>query len=441
MRSGRLAREQGMALVAVMLLLMAMSALAAALAISSTTETMIARNHQNAAQARAAAEAGLSHAIDITLDYLAVWQGDFASVDLAMDALLTDPAMYIMGFDDVEAGVILAGTGTTFSSIALSVGSFSSIFYEATLIDDDDQAARDITLSADDLMRMGEPDGDPDDDQNQTFVIRAIGYAGGSAVSAIEATIGPRSMPGLLTDGDLELAGNVTLAGDQGAAHTNGDFYHKGGSWSASQGCTASGDSDDDDCEEGSATIALPDTSADDYLSLANYILHDNGEMTTVSTGVTGTCSPCAGGWTFSSGTWRLNGTLTSPAAASAFYVETSVQLSADNRVTIFSTGSITAGNGDWEPSLAGLLMVMDGDMSETGNPNLGTAGNPGLIVIGEQLDLGGNVTIYGAVIVRDASNASSDVTANSLSGSVSITYDGGLDGRFFSVSAWRRSY
>jgi hypothetical protein len=256
-RSTRFAREQGMALVAVMLLLMAMSALAAALAISSTTETMIARNHQNAAQARAAAEAGLTHALDLTLDYLAVWQADFASVEMAIDELLTNPTMYLTGFDAVQNGIVLAGTGTTYSSIALSVGSFSSIFYEAMLIDDDDEDARNLVLDADDLMRMQE-NGNPDDDANQKFIVRAIGYAGGNAVAAIEALVGPRSMPGLLTDGDLELAGNFTLAGDQGSAHTNGDFTHKGGAWSASEGCTATGSSDDGDCTAGSPTIPVP---------------------------------------------------------------------------------------------------------------------------------------------------------------------------------------
>lgn len=183
-RSTRLGREQGMALIAVMLLLMAMSALAAALAISSATETMIAANHQSAAQARAAAEAGLTHAVDMTLDYLAGWQGDFASIETALDALLADPAMWIDGFDDLEAGLALVGTGTTFSAIAYSGGSFTSIMYEAMLLDDDDADGRDLILSADDMTRMGEND-DPADDLNKKFVIRAIGYAGGNAVAAV----------------------------------------------------------------------------------------------------------------------------------------------------------------------------------------------------------------------------------------------------------------
>ena len=437
----RLEREQGMALIAVMLLLMAMSALAAALAISSATETMIAANHQSAAQARAAAEAGLTHAVDMTLDYLSGWQDDFESVELALDELLANPTMWIDGFDEVQAGITLAGTGTTFSSIAYSGGSFTSIMYEAMLVDDDAANLRDLVLTPDDMTRMGEND-DPLDDNNKKIVVRAIGYAGGNAVAAVEATISAWEMPGLLTDGDLTLAGNFTLTGDQGSAHTNGDFSHKGGSWSTSQGCTSTGASDDDGCSSGKPVIPVPDKSAEDYLPLANYILHDDGEMTTISSGTKASCGgTCVGGWTFSSGTWTLGATLTSDEDESAFYVEGHVALSASNYVTVFATGSITAGNGTWQPSVPTLLMVMDGDMRDNGNPNLGTAMNPGLIVIGEQIDLAGNVTIHGAVIVRDATNNDSTVTSNELTGSVVIEYGGEADGNFFAVSAWRRSY
>jgi hypothetical protein len=423
---------------------MAMSALAAALAISSTTETMIARNHQNAAQARAAAEAGLTHALDLTLDYLSVWQADFMSVDLAIDALLTNPTMYITDFGDVQTGVILAGIGTSYSSITLSNGSFSSIFYEAMLIDDDNQTVRDLVLSADDLTRMGEPDGDPDDDQNQKFVVRAIGYAGGNAVAAVEALISPQKMPGLLTDGDLELGGSFSIIGDQGSVHTNGDFSVKGSAWSASEGCTATGTSEDEmDCPPGQPTMAVPDKSADDYLSLAKYILHDDGEMTTVGTGTKAACDPCAGAWEFSSGTWTLSDTLDSAGApdGSIFYVEGDVTLGTPNTVTVFATGSISAGHGTWEPAAPGLLFVVDGDYSDTGNPVLGTSTNPGLMIIGEQINVKGTLVVHGAIIVRDATANDSTVTANLLTGNVTIEYNGELDGSFFGVSAWRRSY
>src|SRR5688500_9890562 len=118
-----------MALVAVMLLLMTISALGAALAISSTTETMIARNHQTAAEARAAAEAGLSHAAALTLDFLQDSPATYATPTLAMTALILDTSL--AGIDVLETGVDLSGP---------------TIRYEATVLDDDDEDARDIDL-------------------------------------------------------------------------------------------------------------------------------------------------------------------------------------------------------------------------------------------------------------------------------------------------------
>ena len=447
-----------MALVAVMLLLMAMSALAAALAISSATETMIAANHQSAAQARSAAEAGLTHAVDMTLEYLSGWQSDFDSIEVALDELLSDPAMWIDGFDEVLNGVVLAGEATTFSSIAYSGGSFTSIMYEAVLLDDDAADSRDVILTSDDIARMSEND-DPLDDNNKKFVIRAIGYAGGNAVAAVEATIAARQMPAILSDDDFDAAGSFGVSGGRGTIHTNKDFTNTGTAWDA-EGCTASATSEDAaECEPGEATIDVPDVRACTYAPTADYVLHADGTMTTVSTAgtcafddatdewvatfvdVAAACSPCAGGWTFASGVWTLDSTPTE----GVFYIEgkdTDVKISANGTLTILTEGDIVDGTGGNLTPIAGLSIVADGDLNtNAGSPNIGSAAQPGLIVVGEQMDLRGNVTIYGQIIIRNARTYSSEVTSTQLSGSVQIVYGGGLDGQFFSVSAWRRSY
>src|SRR5688572_17532617 len=81
--------ERGSALIGVLLLLMMMSALAGALTVSGHTETLVARNHQTAAQARAAAEAGLNHATEVVLAWLLSWKDNgFPNVDTALDTLL-----------------------------------------------------------------------------------------------------------------------------------------------------------------------------------------------------------------------------------------------------------------------------------------------------------------------------------------------------------------
>src|SRR5688500_16833809 len=81
--------EHGSALLGVMLLLMLMSALAAALAVSGETETLISRNQQSGARAQAAAEAGLSHALDLATTFIFEWKNNgFGSADAAIDSLL-----------------------------------------------------------------------------------------------------------------------------------------------------------------------------------------------------------------------------------------------------------------------------------------------------------------------------------------------------------------
>jgi Tfp pilus assembly protein PilX len=83
--------ERGMALVGVLLLLLMMSALGAAMTVSGQTETLIARNELAAAQAQAAAEAGLNHGVEVTTQYIFDWKSNgFSSIDLAVDAVLTN---------------------------------------------------------------------------------------------------------------------------------------------------------------------------------------------------------------------------------------------------------------------------------------------------------------------------------------------------------------
>ena len=81
--------ERGTALVGVLLLLLMMSALASALAVSGHTETLVTRNHQTAAQARAAAEAGLNHASEIVIAWILKWkQNGYVDAAAALDGLL-----------------------------------------------------------------------------------------------------------------------------------------------------------------------------------------------------------------------------------------------------------------------------------------------------------------------------------------------------------------
>ena len=63
---------RGAALITVLMMLMILSALGTAMTTSAQTELMIARNTVSAAQAHAAAESGLNHAVELAAPFAAV---------------------------------------------------------------------------------------------------------------------------------------------------------------------------------------------------------------------------------------------------------------------------------------------------------------------------------------------------------------------------------
>src|SRR5215207_2916830 len=85
----RLRNQQGMALVGVMLLLILASGVCAALAVSGKTETRAAYNLDTHAQARAAAQAGLTAAAEVLIEYLE--NNTTYDVKTAMTRVLTGP--------------------------------------------------------------------------------------------------------------------------------------------------------------------------------------------------------------------------------------------------------------------------------------------------------------------------------------------------------------
>lgn len=435
--------EQGMALIAVLLLLMTMSALAAALAISGNTETLIARNHETAAQARAAAEAGLSHALQVVIEEIQDWETNMhASPSAAMTALLADDgSLEDLGIDD--DGENLAG--------------LSDVTYEARVLDDDDPD-RGWTPSPAELLLMSE-DGDEDADANTRLVVRAIGYASGNAVATVEATIVPLELPAILTDGDLEIDGSFGLSGTDGDMHTNSDLEINGNAAAVTPPgtCSSTGDTDGAPntgaCSEGEAEITVPTFEASDYLSRADYILNNDGTYTDVSTNTQTTCAnPCLGAWRWASGSneWQITAAGGNPSPSAATYYiddpDVTVRISGSPgsvaipvQMSLIAEGSIIISGGPTiEPDTSGVLFVTDEDLSISGGL---TVTEEGLMLVGEQLGIsgGGNKVLRGQILVADAAANSSVETANVINGNVSIIYNGGLDDMFFTVSAWRR--
>ena len=183
--------ERGSALVGVLVLLMMMSALAAALGVSGHTETLVARNHQSSAQAEAAAEAGLNHALQVTIDNIRQWDTNgFADVDTAIAALLLGPDG-ASGTADTDAdNGSLGAFGIPIGARVDIPGGFNAQ-YEARMMDEDDPARGVIPAVA-----LIAEDGNPLVDANNRLVIRAVGYGQDNTSVVLEALIGPALQTG-----------------------------------------------------------------------------------------------------------------------------------------------------------------------------------------------------------------------------------------------------
>ena len=81
--------QHGGVLLGVMLLTMLLTAISVTMSLSGQTELLIARTEESAVQAHAAAEAGLNHAVDVTLTHLQQWQRHgYASASEVVTGLL-----------------------------------------------------------------------------------------------------------------------------------------------------------------------------------------------------------------------------------------------------------------------------------------------------------------------------------------------------------------
>ena len=285
--------ERGSALISVLLLLMMMSALTAAFAVSGHTETLVVRNHQTAAQARAAAEAGLNYAAQQTIEWLALWPNTYGTASQAVNAMLDDPD--IVGFTfSVDTPFEISGDG---------------IEYFVALVDEDDpsRGAAETTLEEDDDAGNDE-DGDPDNDDNLSVVIRAVGRGQSNAAVTLEAIVTPLKLPAIITDGDLTVSGSVDIvAGNNGGVHSNGNL-------SMSNTSNVTGINPDDPLDlvgglangtatssgtytEGIGTVTtgsngggysvktLPKVEASFYRPWADYILESTGQLTCAKAG------------------------------------------------------------------------------------------------------------------------------------------------------------
>ena len=197
-------------MIGVLLLLVIISASTAALTVSGRTEIAISRNYEMATQAQVAAESGLNHALDVALTSLRNWQPNgFASPNDAMTSFLLGPDN-LSGTvaTDADNGSLEA-TGIPRPPGRLALAGALGAQYEARIYDEDDPA-RGLTLTAADLVRIAE-NGQLATDGNTQVVVQAIGYAADGSMTTLEALIIPVDSPAIVSNGDLEVRGNVSF--------------------------------------------------------------------------------------------------------------------------------------------------------------------------------------------------------------------------------------
>lgn len=443
--------ERGSALVGVLLLLMMMSALAAALGVSGRTETLVARNHHSSAQARAAAEAGLNRAAEVVSSWIFEWKANgYADVDVALDALLANPALLS---PDIDFGTLIDLPGAT------------GVQYQVFLMDEDDP---DRGVDQTDLTGDGDATNDEDNvettDNNRSIVILATGYTQDETEVTMEAIVSPLPLPAIVTNGDLEISGSVTVDGTAGDVHSNGNLTTNGSgeSSSISGDITASGTySGSLGGTSGSPELPIPTVRAADYRFHADYLLTSAGLMQCeAQAGCLGgtfaygalicdaspSGNPCRStyGVQFDSGsvTWSF----VNSAVSGTYYVQGSADISGPGSastpvsLTIIAEGSIDLGGSTYvTPATPELLLVTDVDLDISGGGATGELDAAGQILVHEQISISGSPEIAGQLIVEDAvDTAGSPISANSISGNPHITYNGNLGTGVFSVNGWR---
>ena len=436
--------ERGAALIGVVLMLMMLSGLAAALALNGQTETTISFNQRSQAQARAAAEAGLSHAVQVVTAHIGQWQANgFASPSDALDALLLGPdgqsgteALDADNFSLEEVDGWGVAPGVRFPLQGVSYAE-----YDAILRDDDDDGPNE--------------DGDAVNDQNGTLTLRATGYASDNTMAVLEVRISSTETPAMLIDGDLKIKDEVVIGGTAGNVHANGNLTIDGTEVQVSGGLTAGGQySGYLPGTGGVPQIPVPAVNASDHRPRADFILTSTGAMTDLAgTVLCPSTEETCNGWEFKGDGWESDKT-TPPAGT--YYIEGDAEIkgkmgaeASPAQLTIIAEGSIKiSGTSVIVSNDPDVLLVTDGDLVIEGSGVIsGVPGEETLVkqifvgrmLVHEQVKLKNKPTITGVLIVENAQSVDGLVNDNEMTDDVSLSYSGELGSTAgFAVSGWR---
>jgi cytoskeletal protein CcmA (bactofilin family) len=428
--------EKGVALIIVLMLLAVMAGLTAGLSLNSQTEIAMAHNETYYAGARAAAEAGMNRAVEQII------------ANTTLDLLDT----------------------TTIPNIGNGPFALTTEYsYSFEILDDDDPSLYPVALTAAQLVKMGE-NGDGAVNTNTRMLLRCIGTGPKSTtvivtrvLSSLEIPDVPEtetiiSNPAILVNGDLGIMGNAKIQGLRGNVHANGNITgNTSRPTNISGDVTATGTVDDTIdagglVAGGMPTISVPQIKAEDYKSLADYILGADGQIrrNVVGLPLCGAACPGNNNWTWqaASNTWRAAGA--SPKTGT-YYAETNVEIHGTGgnppvTMSVIAEGSIQiTGNGKFSPENgAGIQFVTNGDFVLGGTvlAEDTTVDFDGQIMAREQIEVYGTSKFQGRVMAENRDSAlnactatvvpgcrkgTSLITSNSIHGDLTVTYNGHL--------------
>ena len=426
-----LSKEDGVALPITLLILVVMGALAVVATQWSAQDVKRTERYYKTREAFYIAEAGVQQAIDL-MNYDST--GNSPGDEVASG-----------GFDEVLEDLI-SNNSTKLTNISYADGT-----YNVTVSDNNDN------------------DGDTTDDDDNTLIITSQGDKGAFSVT-LEAVVTRRLFRGdnaITTEGDLGGNGSFTVGGTNGSIHSNSEVTISGSSATITQGATASSSCTGTGCVSGGvAPQDIPIVEPSDFKSYCYYILKSDGTIQEVSSGNIYTfTSPSGGNWTTSStgdgnalfaglkqqsGVWKAS---SSTITDGMFYVEGDFSTTgspAGWQTTIIAEGYINfGGNADIAnykdandtADIQNLFLVAGTDIEFSGNPSNTIQG---MMAAKEQLSISGTVTLEGFLIAADVDTSENLVTSNTISGSLTVTYNGDIVAPFLSnkvkVIAWQET-
>lgn len=330
-------------------------------------------------------------------------------------------------------------------------------------------------------------------DHNGVFVVRATGLARDDTAVTVEAIMKPCPWPAIVTNGNLNMSGGPQILGDGGSVHANANIVEVGNAAVVQHNVTAVGTVTtnsnwspvDGEAEGGQLKIEIPPVNVADYLNMPTiqasnfYRLGANGSIykviataTTSATVLVCTGNAACGGMGFT-WSWQNSSKVSHMAGITATWSPGGTP----NCATLLSNGIPDCGQGVYHaqnsdveipgnigrvgtPSPYAMTMLVEGSVAITGTPHLipavahpnvflvtdgdlDMAGTVNCILTGqarvrEQLNLQGNMTLTGQILVEDRWQKSTKVTGDSKVAGNATVFNDRLAVYDFTVAGWR---